>query len=53
MFLTKKQIFIRNVKRVLYALGCFVAMFIVIFLMMLMMAKHNEISSWFYSLLGM
>ena len=53
MFLTRKQVIIRNIKKTLYALGCVGITFAVIFVMMLMITKHNEMSNWFYGLFGM
>lgn len=53
MFLTRKQVIIRNIKKVLYALGCAVVILAFVFLFMLMVAKHNELHQWFYGLLGM
>ena len=53
MFLTRKQVIIRNVKKIIRGLGMAAVMFAMIFLLMLMTAKHNEMSSWFYNLFGM
>lgn len=53
MFLTRKEIIIRNVKKILYALGCAVVTFAVVFLMMVLFARHHYIHNWFYNLLGM
>ena len=53
MFLARKQVIIRNIKKVLYVLACAVGLFVFVFLFMLMVAKHNELHQWFYGLLGM
>ena len=53
MFLTRKQVIIRDVKKILCGLVFVVTTSAVVFSMMLMVAKHNEIHQWFYKLLGM
>lgn len=53
MFLTRKQVIIRNLKKIICALGCAVVMFVAICLMVVLFAKHNELSNLFYGMLGM
>lgn len=53
MFLTREELIIRDVKKILCGLGCASITFVIICLMMLMFAKNNEMSNWFYGLFGM
>lgn len=53
MFLTRKQVIIRDVKKILCGLVCVATTSAIVFSMMLMIAKHNEMHQWFYKLLGM